>query len=76
MCPIISCVGPIDRDGRQGLLACLLRGLYEPAACLPTSGHEREVGCWHETGHGGAVTACPLLGVKRKTSARSEYFAF
>src|SRR5258708_1978950 len=25
-------------------------------------------------GHGGAVTACPLLGVKRKTSARSEYF--
>jgi len=27
-------------------------------------------------GHGGAVTECPLLGVKRKTSARSEYFAF
>src|SRR5712691_2964063 len=27
-------------------------------------------------GHGGAVTACPLLRVKRKTSARSEYFAF
>jgi len=27
-------------------------------------------------GHGGAVAACPLLGVERKTSARSEYFAF
>jgi hypothetical protein len=65
--------GPFDPSksiaaGNKGICkaANAIVGSHRPASMSPIG----------TNGHGGAVTACPLLGVERKTSARGEYFAF
>src|SRR5271166_4094715 len=90
MTAFVELVAPSCRRRRQGAkahgrnpaLICSLNGwptavhLKGPATMAVVGGKLRVCRLMAPSGHGDFVTACLLSGAKRKTSARSEHFAF